>query len=250
VRWKDISNDPDATEVVAWREQNIVNHYVTSIDTYRELIHKTCRGKNVLDFGAANHSACTESLGESSTHSLIASCASMVIAVDVVPFHQEPHPQCVYLVQDVLVEHFQVPNEWPRVDTVFAGHVIEHLDSPGSLFQFANKVLSPCGEIIIATPSPLWFMGLWARSRGSNFSVNSDHVTLYGAGELVELAERNGFRLTSWSYCGRGDMVRAFRPSRTLVGLSTDLLYKFCRYLNTAFSHNQIFATFERGTSA
>jgi 2-polyprenyl-3-methyl-5-hydroxy-6-metoxy-1,4-benzoquinol methylase len=62
---------------------------------------------------------------------------------------------------------------------IFAGHVIEHLDSPFQLFQFAEKLLNDSGRLVIVTPNPLWFISSYYRNIGKTFSVNIDHVAIF-----------------------------------------------------------------------
>jgi SAM-dependent methyltransferase len=199
----------------------------------------------VLDFGAANHSLATKDVAGSSTHDLVARHAESVVAVDVMPFQDPPHTQCRYVTADLLVESEWVRSAIEPVQVFFAGHVIEHLDAPGLMFELAARALAPDGILVIATPNPLWLPGLWARAAYRNLSVNIDHVALFGASELTELGERHGFDLDEWRYAGRGDMpefVEVDGPFRRVVAWA----YRFTRSRDMAFAHNHVVAAFTR----
>jgi len=199
-----------------------------------------------MDFGAANHGAATTNVGGTSTHDLVAEQAREVVAVDIVPFYSDPHPKCRYVVANLLNGDSWQNSNIQLVDLMFAGHVIEHLDCPGDVFELANSAIERDGRLLIVTPNPLWFVGVWARSTYQNASVNVDHVALFGAGELAELAERHGFQLVEWRYAGRGDMVRSFRVYAGLKGRVIDAAYRFARARNLAFAHNHLVALFAR----
>jgi hypothetical protein len=199
----------------------------------------------VLDFGAANHSVATTNIAGVSTHDLVAKHAREVIAVDVMPFYGTPHVNCRYVTANLLVQSEWLDSRIHPVEVFFAGHVIEHLDAPGEMFDLAARALTSDGVLVIATPNPLWLPGVWARAVYQNLSINLDHVALFGAGELIELGERHGFRLTEWGYAGRSDMPKHFRPDGP-YGQATAAVYRIARAKDLAFAHNHLIAAFVR----
>jgi 2-polyprenyl-3-methyl-5-hydroxy-6-metoxy-1,4-benzoquinol methylase len=243
-RWQDIADNPDDPRVVAWREERIRETAAAPLPRYEDVVVTYCSDRRVLDFGAANHSLATTNVAGDSTHDLVARHASAVVAVDVVVFQRPPHAKCTYVTANLLCE-----DEWRAariepVDVLFAGHVIEHLETPGELFDLAARTLRANGVLIVATPNPLWLPGLWARAAYRNDSVNPDHLALFGAGELTELGERHGFALTEWRYAGRADMAPAFRTPGRVRGRIIDAAYRVCRERDLAFAHNSIVAAF------
>jgi 2-polyprenyl-3-methyl-5-hydroxy-6-metoxy-1,4-benzoquinol methylase len=215
------------------------------LPTYENVVVQFCSARRVLDFGAANHSSATIDVTGHSTHDLVARHAASVVAVDIAEFHTPPHPNCRYLTANLLVEEEWRAANLEPVDVFFAGHVIEHLDAPGDMFRLATRALDDEGILVVVTPNPLWLPGLWARAMYRNFSVNADHVALFGASELAELAERHGFVLTEWRYAGLSDMASFFVPP-VRYGRFVDWAYRFSRKRDLAFAHNNLVATFSR----
>jgi 2-polyprenyl-3-methyl-5-hydroxy-6-metoxy-1,4-benzoquinol methylase len=248
MHWSEINPNPDNHEVVRFRNEKVKSSYGPSINAYEDVIKVECSGKEVIDFGAANHNAGTSAISGIDTHSLVVKFASKVTAIDIVEFSQICPSKCSHFVGDFLGSH-DFPFE--KSDVIFAGHVIEHLDAPHKLFEFASKALNYGGQIIVVTPNPLWFVGLFYRSKGENNSVNADHVAIFGASELIEIGERSGFEIVEWCYSGKADMGKKFIPggkvtSRIMYGVLINFLYRISRVANLAFSHNQIVAIFKK----
>ena len=251
MHWSSINPNPDSPEVVSFRNDKVIKAYERSVDSYEAVIKEECKGKLVIDFGAANHNVDTNAISGVDTHSLVVKFASKVSAIDIVDFSQVCPDKCSHFVGDFLGDQ-TLP--FDKADVIFAGHVIEHLNAPVELFKFAEKTLNHGGQLIVVTPNPLWFVGLFYRSKGENNSVNADHVALYGASELIEVGERNGFEIVKWYYSGRSDMGRKFIPgdnlyARIVRGLFINFLYRMSRIANLAFSHNQIVAIFKKDYS-
>jgi SAM-dependent methyltransferase len=244
-RWSDISNNPDDRRVVAWREERIRGTAGPSLPKYEDAVARYCSHRRVLDLGAANHSAATSSVAGSPTHELVARYAGEVVAVDIAAFHGTGHANCRYITANLLERDQWLAAEIDPVDVLFAGHVIEHLDAPGELFELADRALAPGGIVVVATPNPLWFPGLWARARHENVSVNADHVALFGAGEMAELGERHRFKMIEWRYVGLADMAKTLDPDLN-VGRVIDWAYRYARRKNQAFAHNNLIAVLRR----
>ena len=244
--WRDISDNPDDLRVVEWRDRQIRATSLAPLPTYEDVIAAYCADRRVLDFGAANHGNATSNIAVESTHDLVARYASTVVAVDIVEFQRPPHSNCIYVTADLLEGKAWLDAGIAPVDVLFAGHVIEHLDSPGKIFRLAEVALATEGSLIVATPNPLWLPGLLARADHRNDTVNPDHVALFGAGELTELGERNDFTLTGWRYAGRADMAPAFSTPGGMKRRLVDAAYRIARSRDLAFAHNHIVATFTR----
>jgi hypothetical protein len=107
-------------------------------------------------------------------------------------------------------------------------------------------VLKDEGQLVVVTPNPLWFVGLYYRNSGRNISVNADHVALFGASELMEIGERAGYLVSKWYYSGKDDMLSEFRPDGRIMSRIINLVYRFSRVMNLAFAHNQIVVIFQK----
>ena len=251
--WSKFFSAPTCQEVLELRENQIRSRLKTPIDTYEKVISHYLSSKKILDFGAANHGNITNS--KPTIHDIVCKYASKVIAFDIVPIppHNKPHKYCKHRQKNLLSPiNIKILPKY-NIDIFFAGHVIEHLSNPGALYKAAGRVLLEGGKLLIVTPNPLWYVGLLARNKGSTFSINPDHTCIFSASELVELAERFGFKLIEWCYAGAMDMsvrldtnfLESLRYSNSEIEQISEN-YGSYRIKNEGFAHNSIVAFFEK----
>jgi hypothetical protein len=188
---------------------------------------------------------------------LYCNCNSIyhVIAVDIVsiPVHISFQNNCRHIKSNFLNPFRVLLLKKRDINIFFAGHVIEHLSNPGSMFKAAANLLPTKGQLLIVTPNPLWFVGLIARNKGSSFSINPDHVSLFGVSEILELAERSCFKLIEWRYAGIADMSPSLDET-FLEGLNCSRIelerykeaYEYFRRQNDGFAHNSIVVLLEK----
>lgn len=91
-------------------------------------------------------------------------------------------------------------------DIIRLYHVIEHLDEPGMSLRLIYKKLKKGGEVIIGTPNA---NSLVARLLG-RYWYNLDcprHVYVFSPGNLMTIAERNGFVHHRISFASAGGWV-------------------------------------------
>ena len=242
--WHEISTNPDDPRVIKWRDAQVRASADKPLARYEDVIQTYCAGQRVMDFGAANHAPQTTSIAALTTHDLVAKHAREVVAVDIVPFAASLHPNCSYYVGDLLSGDAWERSSIRPFDALFAGHVIEHLDNPGAVFALAAKALRPQGTVVVVTPNPIWLPAIWGRSSYSNLAVNVDHVALFGAGELLEMAARHSFEIRAWRYAGRADMVRSLSRLDGPNGRLVNAAYRFSRWRDLPFAHNSVVGVF------
>ncbi|MGA2033957.1 MAG: methyltransferase domain-containing protein [Thermoguttaceae bacterium] len=139
------------------------------------LVRGPCRGKRVLEIGAA--------AGEGTA--LLADAAE-IVALD----HQDVWsggpgsrlPNARFVQRDAL----DLPAEWAgRFDVVLALELIEHLDDPAALQQAVFRVLAEGGTFIFSTPN----FDLYSRACGDDRTpLYRRHVREYRAAELNAVA--------------------------------------------------------------
>ena len=253
--WSNYSQNPDSEDVVRRREEIVRSSFRNSIPTYELVIKKFLSGKTVLDFGAANHGQGTQNIASLSTHDLVVRAAKRVYAFDIerISDHSLNKATCKHFKFDLINSKVLTKFLYGKFQVFFSGHTLEHLSAPGSLFSLAFRILRSGDRLIIVTPNPLWIVGLVSRNLGGNTSVNADHTSLFGASELIELGERNNFRIVKWMYAGIDDMSPAI-DGQMLAKLGYSLnsqkeiqkFYTRARIDNFALAHNSIVAIFER----
>jgi SAM-dependent methyltransferase len=79
-------------------------------------------------------------------------------------------------------------------DTILAGEIIEHLDSPQDFLSGCNEILNPGGTLVISTPNPYYIpIAVLEMLMIRRFFYATDHVNLYLPRFLVRMLERFNF---------------------------------------------------------
>jgi hypothetical protein len=248
MHWSDLSTNPEDPQVVAWRQKVLRESQSDKVELIHDHVTQTCQGKTVLDFGYANHSSDTASLGGKLVHDTVKSCATRVIGVDIVTPPQQGLLKSneIYFCENIL-EGARVSAELERVSSeveiVLASNVLEHLNDLGSFFKVVSD-LCPTAKVHILVPNPLWFAGLrdlW-QINALHSSLTVDHTCLLYPSSLVELGDRFGYRLESWRYVGRGDMPKSigFFSRENLLQPALGALYAVGRFARWPVNYNQV----------
>lgn len=91
-----------------------------------------------------------------------------------------------------------------RFERVFMGEIIEHVDRPVALLQFAANHLAPGGRILATTPNPLYFREIFANLRQGLTVPNAEHVSWVTPAMALELGRRANLDLAEyWLAQGR-----------------------------------------------
>ena len=161
---------------------------LTDADNYADWIAELCDphlGKDVLEVGAG-HGELTRRFA--ADHS--------VTAVDV-------SERCVRLLQsqladlpNVKVMHSDVASleMAEQFDSAVLVNVLEHIDDDLAALQTLHRVLRPGGRLIVYAPA---FDGLY-----SEFDRRVGHYRRYRIGQIVDLADRAGYRIVDARYVG------------------------------------------------
>ena len=79
-------------------------------------------------------------------------------------------------------------------DTILAGEIIEHLDSPQDFLAGCYEILNPGGILVISTPNPYYLpIALLEMLMIRRFFYAQDHVNLFLPRFLVRMMERYKF---------------------------------------------------------
>jgi len=187
--WRKVSSDP--TNRDATRGLDAFLRSITRIDeTSRlDMVLDFCRGHDVLDIGAGEHDVSFYS-EESWEHGRIARVAKRVVAAELMPELCEHYNakgfdfRCVDATSDVDLGE--------RFDRVFIGDVIEHVNDPIALLNFAKRHLRPGGRILVTTPNPFApRFRLHRRQRGTRYVMaNLEHTRWVSISNMHEICWR------------------------------------------------------------
>jgi SAM-dependent methyltransferase len=155
-------------------------------------------GKRVLDLGVVDHSSNTER-SEHWLHAQLADVADDVLGIDIIPDEIERLSDRGFNVACMDVTAGDLPTgTW---DVIVAGELVEHLGSPGGLFDAAAALLADDGTFILTSPNPYAPWRVYQNLRGRPYE-NTDHALLLSPWGITELAERSGLRLRSFRGIG------------------------------------------------
>lgn len=194
--WRAVSADP--TDREATLKVDAFLRAITRIEkTSRlEMLLDFCRDAEVLDIGAGEHdvSFYTEGTWE---HGLICKVAKRAVAVEINPElckHYQAKGfdfRCLDATSDTDLGE--------RFDRIFMGDVIEHVNDPVKLLEFAKRHLKPDGALLVTTPNP--FAPRFRRMRRDwktqYVMANLEHTRWISITNMVEVAHRAGLELTA-----------------------------------------------------
>jgi 2-polyprenyl-3-methyl-5-hydroxy-6-metoxy-1,4-benzoquinol methylase len=224
VSWRALSDNPNDPAAIANRDGVLQAAFTIERRSRGDYLVDCCRGQRVLNIGCANHNFAPIP-GKTLLHGRLAEVAAEIVGVDFEPAAVKAMNKAGYDVieADISGDVGEVLARG-RFDVVVAGELIEHLDTPLSLFRFASQMLHPDGILVLTTPNP--FSPIRAR-RGARRQTweNVDHVAYYPPTAVAELAERAGMRLTTATTVGgppsRGMLRRTIK--RRLTRSADDL---------------------------
>lgn len=193
--WRKKTHDPNDQRVHS--ELDAFFRSITRVEetSRREMILDFVHDKDVLDVGAAGHAQ--QDNVASWEHGLIKKTARKTVAAEL------NKDQCDYYnARGFDFRHVDATSDvdlGDRFDCVFIGDVIEHVNDPVLLLQFAKRHLKPGGRILITTPNP--FSPRFRQSRGRRGAryviANLEHTRWITVSNIYELALRAGLELTA-----------------------------------------------------
>lgn len=98
-------------------------------------------------------------------------------------------------INSVLLTGSSIPLQDNKFDLVISSDVLEHIEDQNTALKEWCRVLVKGGKLVIMVPA---FQFLW-----SDHDVINNHCRRYSVGTLIEVLERNGFkidRVTYWNF--------------------------------------------------
>ncbi|GAM99992.1 hypothetical protein U91I_03650 [alpha proteobacterium U9-1i] len=209
--WRGVSADP--TDREATQKMDAFLRSITRVEPISrvEMIDNFCRGQEMLDIGAGEHDIVFFS-EEGWEHNRIKRVAKRAVAVEINPklcahYNSKGFDfRCADATSDVDLGE--------RFDRVFCGDVIEHVNDPVGLLNFAKRHLKPEGVMLFTTPNPFAPRFRQHRAqRGTRYVMaNLEHTRWVSISNMHELAWRAGLELKAL----RWPMLK--RPKPGLAG--------------------------------
>jgi 2-polyprenyl-3-methyl-5-hydroxy-6-metoxy-1,4-benzoquinol methylase len=194
MHWSDLVDDPNDPQAHEYR-RNRLGTWRNESRTRLELLRDLVRDRRVLDIGCVAHDV-ARTAKPAWLHAHLARAAASCVGVD-----YDTAGVAALRAQGFDVVAANVDQRPPDellarapFDVVVAGELIEHLDRPAALFDFARPLLSPDGLLVITTPNPHAPWRVRAGQRG-DVVENVDHVVYLFPSGIAELADRAGWQL-------------------------------------------------------
>lgn len=193
--WRSITRDPNDRN--AMRRMDDFLRAITRVEetSRREMVVNFGRDLEVLDIGAAGHVK-PDQMG-TWEHGLIRDAAKRTVAVDI------DKANCEYFNKlGFDFRHADATSDLDlgeRFDRIFIGDVIEHVNDPVLLLQFAKRHLKPDGRILITTPNPFApRFRLHRRQRHTRYVMaNLEHTRWLSISTMHELVWRADLEMTA-----------------------------------------------------
>jgi len=209
VDWTQISDDPNnASAKRAVRDYLLAVRQVHTDVDLLQFIESLVKDRSVLDIGVVSHSARYFDQPDW-RHGRIAALARRCVGVDVIEaLVSELNARGFNVVcVDATSEH----DLGERFEIVFIGDVLEHVNDPASLLDFAARHLAPDGRIYATTPNPFSRKFYRRFLRDGTSIANLDHVAWITPTQALELARRAGRRLAAYH------LVKRYSPLQRAV---------------------------------
>lgn len=193
LHWSDLADDPMDPTLIESRQKLLRHVRADPIPDRVAHLQSLARGKKVLDLGVVDHTSDSDRR-DHWLHGQLRDVAGELLGIDIVADEVDKLRQQGYRVECMDVTAGERPEG--RWDLIVAGELVEHLGSPGGLFDAAADLLDDDGVFVLTTPNPYAPWRVVQHLRGRPYE-NADHALLLDGWGIAELAERAGLRLTA-----------------------------------------------------
>lgn len=212
------------------KTQQAVREYLRSIRIIQEkgnaldFVLREITGKKVLDIGICEHSVdYIESSGWK--HNQIRRVANKVVGLDILEGLID-----LLRLRGYDVIHMDATSQefmGELFDAVVIGDVIEHVNNPVALLQFAGRHLSSGGRIYVSTPNPLYRNIYCDIVKHGELIVNLEHLFWITPTMALESARRAGLNLINYvCFINKSRIMRSKFFRRAIPEIHTaDYLY-------------------------
>ncbi len=222
MNWTQISDNPICPEVLLPVTTEL-RSLRKSRSGYLDIFDNFITNQSVLDIGIVEHDI---SHIESPTwkHKYIKERAAHVLGIDIVPKGIKFLKERGFNVR--LADATSDEDLGERFERVVIGDVIEHVDNPIRLLQFAARHLATDGLILVSTPNPYWIKHILTTLVKGTAVTNADHVSWVSPSAALEIGRRAGLRLREYwlMRLGKASVKRAVLDLLNRIAPDSELL--------------------------
>jgi hypothetical protein len=153
------------------------------------------KGHTVLDIGVVDHDIGSVK-SERWKHGLISKWSNSAIGIDILSEEVNMLRKMGFNVY--VADATSDIDLGLRVERIFIGDVIEHVDNPVNLLKFASRHLAKNGLILITTPNPMYISNLWESFFRGTTVNNPEHTCWISPIMALELSRRSGLNLKEY----------------------------------------------------
>jgi len=222
LNWTQISDDPISREVLQPIAHEL-KRLRKSRSCYFDWIDEFVTSRSVLDIGVVEHDIGHIEL-PTWKHNYIKERASHILGIDIVPEGIDLLKSRGYNVR--LADATSEEDLGERFERVVIGDVIEHVNSPVRLLQFAGRHLVRGGVILVSTPNPYWIKHILCTFVSGTLVTNADHISWISPSAALELGRRAGLCLREYWLLRQGKVYakRALLDLLNFIAPNSELL--------------------------
>jgi 2-polyprenyl-3-methyl-5-hydroxy-6-metoxy-1,4-benzoquinol methylase len=207
INWTQMTNDPLDSSV---RTQ--VLNYLKDIrsplpgNNYNQYLADTCHGKRVLDIGVCEHTQ-ERMASKGWKHRIVVENAEYCLGLDIDKPLTNELKAAGYNV--VCCDATSDTDLGERFDVIHIGDVIEHVDSPVKLIEFAVRHLRENGIILVRTPAAYCFGYVDLIYKNTTDLSNLEHMYYVLPIHMIEISRRAGVEMNCYRTLTRSGLTRS-----------------------------------------
>ena len=194
IDWTKLSTDPNDAKTVNKIHEFLNNIRIIRRKEYSDWLLEKVKDRTVLDIGAIEHNLEYARLPHWK-HRKLTEHANKVVGVDILEEYAEILNEEGFDIRvcDATSDKFL----GEKFDVVILGDVIEHVENPVKLVEFAIRHVENDGEVIIKTPNPYYTGSIKKNLKGKPF-VNLEHMSWITPTMMMEIARRSNCKLKNY----------------------------------------------------
>jgi SAM-dependent methyltransferase len=235
--WTKMSDNPVSTNVTALITNELRSRRRSTFQTvYFDFLSDFVTCRRVLDIGVVDHDL-SHIESPAWKHKFIKERAAHVLGVDIIADKIELLKSRGFNVRQADATSDEDLSE--RFERVVIGDVIEHVNNPVRLLQFAGRHATTDGQILVSTPNPFFLHSIWNTLVRGTFVGNVDHISWVSPAAALEIGRRAGLCLEEyWLVLGgethKGIAIRnvlnKIIPDSELLASKFAYIYKHPKY--------------------